>query len=106
MTGASRSGRTEVEHGRFAAKQGSRAWRGTRACHVETGSIRPQRGAARGLEVNGRRFRTAARPREVRHGLDIDTEKERQAVVTNCLILRTCFDSSTSEPSTSKRPPT
>lgn len=60
----------------MAGLRTSRAYRPsrrTRACHDETGPIRPPRGAERDLEVNGRRFRTAARPRGTGAGLDIDT---------------------------------
>lgn len=60
----------------MAGLRTSRAYkpsRRTRACHDETGPIRPPRGAERDLEVNGRRFRTATRPRRTGTGLDIDT---------------------------------
>lgn len=60
MTGASGSRADRDEHGRFAAKQGFlQPSRGTQARYVETGPIRPPRGAERGLEAHGRRFRTA-----------------------------------------------
>lgn len=73
------------EHGRFAAKQGFlQPSRGTRTCHAEPGPIRSPRGAERGLEANGRRFRTAARPRETGTGLDFDIGTEGQTVMTTC----------------------
>ena len=80
--------------------------RRTRACHDETGLIRPPRGAERDLEVNGRRFRTATRPRRTGTGLDIDTGTHKAdgdhqccryhahlslavAVITNTIIAAT-----------------
>lgn len=60
----------------MAGLRTSRAYkpsRRTRTCYGETGPIRPPRGAERDLEVNGRRFRTATRPRRTGTGLDIDT---------------------------------
>lgn len=70
MTGASGSGRTKASMAGLRPSRAFQPSRGTRARHVETGTIRPPRGAERGLEANGRRFRTARRPREDRHGPD------------------------------------
>ncbi|WP_210234954.1 hypothetical protein, partial [Mesorhizobium sp. M8A.F.Ca.ET.208.01.1.1] len=42
------------------------------------------RGAERGLEANGGRFRTAARPREAGTGLDFDMRTEGRVAITIC----------------------
>lgn len=66
MTVASGSGRTEASMEGVRLAGLLQPSRGLRACHVGPGSIRPPRGAARGLEANGRWFRTAKSPREDR----------------------------------------
>jgi hypothetical protein len=75
------------EHGGFADKQGYQPSRRARARHVECGTLRPPRGAERGLEANGRRFRTANERREAGEGLTIDTRTERQVTMTSAGAL-------------------
>lgn len=95
MTGASGSGRTEGEHGRLAAKQGSFSPRAGRGPAIAR-PVRSGRNAARHAAL--KRTATGSGPQPDRGrsgtGLKIDTGKEGQTMMTICLFLRSCQVSS------------